>query len=45
MLNFQLLPDATLLVGFSWLKTQIQELEHVILIQGIVLFVKMSKMD
>jgi hypothetical protein len=31
--------------AISWLKTQVQELEHVILIQGIVLLVKMLKMN
>jgi hypothetical protein len=30
-----------IVVRFSWLRTQVQELEHVILIPGIVLFVNM----
>jgi hypothetical protein len=34
--NFQLLLDATMLVRFLWLRTQVQDLEKFILIQGII---------
>jgi hypothetical protein len=48
MLNFKLLLDVTMLVRFSWLRTQVQELEHVILIPGImikIVFVESSIND
>jgi hypothetical protein len=37
---FLLKGDVTKLVWFSWLRTQVQELEHVILIPDIILFMK-----
>jgi hypothetical protein len=45
MLNFQLLLDVTMLVRFSRVRTQVQELEHVILIPGIILFMNILTID
>jgi hypothetical protein len=45
LMAMKLPANVTMLVRFSWLRTQVQELEHVILIPGIILFVNMSNMD